>query len=86
MVKIHSEDAGFIAERIYKPTGSVIVIYNAAEQGIDGDFKYAVVCDLHGTIADVPTLALAKSDMRYPEFCEYCTPEVHDYTPQDHYR
>lgn len=74
--KPHNQDAGYICEKIYKPSGSHIVIYKAAEQGIDADHKYAVVCSKHGSILSTTSIPLAREDMKYPEFCEGCMQEA----------
>lgn len=71
--KPHNGDCGYIAEKIFKPTGSHIVIYRAAEQGIDvGPDKYAIVCSLHATIVGTTNVPDARGFMKYPEFCEEC--------------
>lgn len=69
--KPHNQDAGYIAEKIFR--GSHIVIYRAAEQGIDvGGDKYAVVCSRHGTIVSDTNLPGARLSMKYPAFCAEC--------------
>lgn len=71
--KPHNEDSGYIAEKIFKPTLSHIVIYRAKEQGIDvGGCKYAVVCSLHSTMCGETSIPRARKLMKYPEFCEKC--------------
>lgn len=71
--KPHNNECGYIAEKIYKPSGSHIVIYRAAEQGIDvAPDKYAVVCSAHSTIVGNSSIPKARIDMSYPEFCEDC--------------
>ena len=71
--KPHNDDAGYIAERIFQPNNSHIVIYLAEYQGIDtGGLKYAVVCSLHGTICGETSIPRARVLMKYPEFCEQC--------------
>ena len=52
--------------------GRKIVIYRAAEQGIDlGTDSYAVVCDAHGTICGTTSVPDARVLMENPEdFCE----------------
>jgi len=71
----HADDAGFIAEaknRFLPET--VVVIYDAAEQGMDvGASQYAVVCDAHSKIAASRSIRDAKYLMKNPqEFCEDC--------------
>jgi len=65
--------AGYVAHATYKPTGALIVLYIAAEQGIDVDgSRYAVVCRLHSTIIGETSKRSARRSMRRPEFCEDC--------------
>lgn len=73
--KQHNQDAGYIAERMnpFVP-GTKVVIYIAAEQGIDawGD-KYAVVCDAHSNIGGRTNLPEARHFMKNPcDFCQDC--------------
>ncbi len=76
-------DAGYIAEKIFRPSGSYIIIYKAAEQGIDvGGDKYAVVCSKHASIVSDTNLPGARVSMKYPAFCEDCMAEEHS-TPND---
>jgi len=71
--KPHNDEAGYIAEKIYRATGSHVVIYKAAEQGIDtGGKRYAVVCSTHGTICAESSLPKARMSMKIPGFCEAC--------------
>lgn len=77
--KPHNNDAGYIAERIFNPTKSRIVIYKAEEQGIDtGGYKYAVVCSKHATICGITSVPKARVLMKYPEFCEDCMSETNE--------
>ena len=71
--KPHNGDAGYIAERVFPPTGSHIVIYDAYKQGMDNQGgKYAVVCSKHHAICNESSVPRARVLMRYPEFCEEC--------------
>lgn len=76
--KVHCFEAGYVSEHKnpYFPKHKV-VIYVAEEQGIDvGPDKYAVVCDLHGTLAGTNSLRNARVMMRWPiNFCEACGEE-----------
>lgn len=75
--KPHNGDSGYIAEKIFKPSGSHIVIYIAAEQEIDvGGQKYAVVCSSHGAIVSDRNIPGARVSMKYPAFCEKCMETV----------
>ena len=73
--KIHSHEAGYIAERM-NPfiDGQKVVIYLAKEQGLDvGAYKYAVVCDAHGTLCGTSNVPDARLLMKRPDnFCEEC--------------
>lgn len=74
--KPHNGDSGYVAEKIFM-TSSHIVIYVAAEQGIDvGPDKYAVVCSKHGAIVGVSSIPKARGFMKFPEFCEKCMGEI----------
>ena len=71
--KPHNGNAGYVAERIYQPSGSHIVIYVADEQWIDvKPDKYAVVCSKHGTLCGITSIPKARVLMKCPEFCEEC--------------
>jgi hypothetical protein len=71
--KPHNGDCGYVAERIFQPSRSHVVIYRAAEQGIDvGGAKYAVVCSKHATLWGETSVPRARRLMKYPEFCESC--------------
>lgn len=71
--KPHNQDAGYVCERIYKPTGSHIVIYVAEAQGIDVDgAKYAIVCSKHSTLVGATSVPKARVFMKSAEFCEEC--------------
>jgi hypothetical protein len=73
--KQHATDAGYIAER-GNPIipGKKVVIYIAAEQGIDAwGNKYAVSCDAHSNIGGAASLPKARVFMKRPdEFCLEC--------------
>ena len=75
--KVHNTEPGYIAERknpyLHPKATQKVVIYIAAEQGIDvGDCKYAVVCDAHGTICGATSIPSARTLMKSVEFCEEC--------------
>jgi len=74
--KQHALDAGYIAERMNPGhPGHKVVIYNATEQGLDDNGgRYAVVCDMHGSVCNETSLPRARSLMKSPRtFCEECT-------------
>ena len=73
--KIHNNDAGYIAERMNPfVDGKKVVIYVAEEQGLDvAGYKYAVVCDAHGTLNGDSSIPKARILMKHPDnFCEEC--------------
>lgn len=71
--KPHNDDAGYVAEKIFKPSGSHIVIYIGKEQGLETEQgKYAIVCSSHGGIVFESSIPKARVLMKYPEFCEHC--------------
>jgi hypothetical protein len=76
--------------------GSVYVLYDAIEAGIDAGgewtpgvgggvglpgeegwkvWRWATVCEAHGTVCGHPTLALARSHLSGGEWCEECRDE-----------
>lgn len=71
--KQHSDELGYIAERVNPyVAGTKVVIYKAAEQGIDAwGHKYAVVCDAHRQIGGTDSVPKAREFMKQPE--EFCT-------------
>ena len=65
--------AGCVARGKCRSTGTRTAIYIAAEQGIDADGKYVVICEDHGTLLSCYTLAQARSFKPHPmEFCDEC--------------
>lgn len=70
--KLHNEEAGYIAERTnpYVP-GTKVVIYVAADQGMDVGAKYALNCDAHGQMSGATSIPNARVMMKAP--CEFCT-------------
>ena len=83
--KPHNGDAGYVAS-LRHPTikgqaGEAgygwTVIYEAEEQGIDIDARYAVVCWTHGSFAAEERLKTARMSMKWPaNFCEGCRVEA----------
>lgn len=74
--KQHSGEAGYVAERMnLYAKGAKVVIYGAAEQGIDaGGLRWAVVCDAHGTIVGERSIRAARLSMKNPaNFCDGCS-------------
>ena len=72
--KLHNTEPGYVAERANPVApGTKVVIYIAAEQGIDVDSKYAIVCDAHGTIGEATSVVKSRVLMKAPgEFCSEC--------------
>jgi hypothetical protein len=80
--KPHNTDAGYIASRRHPTIKGVsgergkgwVVIYEAAEQGLDTEGgRYAVVCHSHGNIVNETSLRGARASMKCPQnFCEEC--------------
>lgn len=71
--KPHNGDAGYVAEKIFAPSQSHIVIYVAEAQGVDvGENKYAVVCTTHGCMVGATSVPKARPIMKCPDFCEAC--------------
>lgn len=74
--KQHAGEAGYVAERMnpWIP-GKKVVIYRAAEQGIESDpsLPWAVVCDAHSTVICDTSERGARLSMKRPDnFCERC--------------
>jgi hypothetical protein len=75
--KPYNENAGYVASRHNIINYGWVVIYVAAEQGIDvGTDKYATVCEKHGTTCGTTSVARARSFLKFPEFCEECMDEA----------
>lgn len=75
--KPHNQDAGYVAERRNPyAEGYSVTIYESWKAGIDVDgARYAVVCQLHGSIIAEPTLKGARLSMKEPgNFCDECRP------------
>lgn len=72
--KRHNHEAGYVAERMNPfVRDEKVVIYEASAQGIDVDGnRYAIICDVHGTLVGTNSLRDARGFMKFPEFCEAC--------------
>ena len=70
--------AGCVTQRRNRLTGTIVGLYHAAQAGIENDpiEKWATVCEEHHTLVLHPTLALAKSHMAVPFWCEYCQAKI----------
>lgn len=71
--KPHNDHAGYVAMLRNPLSGGHVTIYEAAAAQIDVDGRYAVVCDVHGTICGQTSLRAARGLLKFPEFCEACT-------------
>ena len=76
--KPYNDCVGYIASRRHWLHRGWVVIYRAAEQGIDvGGEKYAIVCETHANIGASRNMPDARVLMKYPEnFCEECQSQV----------
>lgn len=71
--KPYNDRAGYVASRRNDINRGWVVIYRAAEQGIDVDGdRYAVVCETHATIVGMPSVPKCRPFLKIPEFCEAC--------------
>jgi hypothetical protein len=75
--KPYNDKAGYIASRKNDINQGWVVLYIAAEQGLDvTDGKYAIVCETHSTILNTSSIPKARPFLKYPEFCELCMLDV----------
>jgi hypothetical protein len=71
--KPYNNRAGYIASRRSGIDRGWIVIYAAADAGIDvGTCRYAIVCETHGTIVGATSMQSARQIMKAVDFCEQC--------------
>lgn len=70
--KPYNDRAGYIASRRNEINRGWIVIYEASEQGLDVDGRYAVVCETHNTVCGTTSIPKARPFLKIPEFCEPC--------------
>ena len=70
--EILQHNAGCRSAAYSRWSGSLIGIYDAQDAGIDADTRWVCVCEDHGTILDVDTLANAKASASTPDWCEEC--------------
>ena len=72
--------AGWVESRQNDINRGWVSIYIAADQGIDVGRdpvtnrvpRYAVVCETHGTILAVGSIAGTRAVLRCPDFCDAC--------------
>ena len=74
--KPHNENAGYVAEKQFngQDGNAHIVIYKAADAGIDTGKTYAVVCEKHNRMVGATSIPHARQIMKKPDFCEKCMP------------
>jgi hypothetical protein len=70
--KPYNDCAGYVASRRNIINNGWVVIYIAAEQGVDVGGKYMVVCELHNTIVGVSSIRKARPYLKVPDFCKKC--------------
>lgn len=70
--KPYNDLAGYVASRHNIINNGWVVIYVAAEQGMDVGEKYMVSCELHGALVGVSSVAKARPRLKVPDFCEEC--------------
>jgi hypothetical protein len=67
---------GYRQAHFAQETGTLIVVVNAVEQGLDpvgGECKWYTICDDHSQLVGHSTLALAKAHAANPlGWCEVC--------------
>ncbi len=71
--KPHNNLAGYRSERRNPYSGGHTVIYDAAEAHLDAyDGRWVVVCEVHSTLCNTPSLKRAYEMMEDTDFCEKC--------------
>jgi len=64
--------AGYRSAHFARETGTLVVVVDAAAQGLDGG-KWMTICDDHGQCVGHETLALAQAHAANPlGWCEVC--------------
>jgi hypothetical protein len=77
-----SSIAGYRHASFAKSTDTLVVLVNSAEQGIDHELPWTLICEEHNAIMQFETRAQARSWMSAPEqWCEDCQ-EAH-YRPEE---
>lgn len=66
--------AGYRKHRRHRPAGSVIVLLNASEAGLDTDGgEWVALCHTHGEAINLPLRVSAESWIKQPgNFCSGC--------------
>ncbi len=71
--KPYNNKAGYIASRRAAPNKGWVVIYDAAEAGLEASAgKYAVVCETHSAIVNTTSMPKARAILDAVDFCEQC--------------
>ena len=82
--KPYNDRAGYVASRRSGANRGYVVIYRAAEQGLDprDGGPWAVICESHGIILRMASLRAARSAMKGGsiEFCDDCRAITEDGT------
>jgi hypothetical protein len=66
-------NAGYRTQRKNKITGDAVVVYRAADQGIEDEERWMVMCEGHNEFVGTATLRLAISAAREPDqWCSAC--------------
>lgn len=70
--------AGYREHRVARSTGTLVVLVNGEEAGLDTDGGlWSTICDAHDIVIAHDTRALARSWMSAPEqWCEECQAAV----------
>lgn len=64
--------AGLVVRRRCRSAESVVSVYNSTQAAIASSETWSVVCETHGSILGVSTLARAIAQMDRPEWCSDC--------------
>lgn len=71
--ELFSQNAGWKDARRNPHTGGWTGIYLSEAQGLEGEDKWAVICEAHGTLVTVPNLRFAEiTAADSTSFCEDC--------------
>lgn len=75
--------AGYRSAHFARETGTLVVVVDADEQGLDGG-KWMTICDDHGQCVGHETLAMAKYHATNPlGWCEVCNGSDRTYEGDD---
>jgi hypothetical protein len=75
--KPFNDRAGYICSLRSGAARGWVVVYRAADQGLDtAGGPYATVCETHKTVVNSTNLPRARAAMKHPDFCEDCQPHL----------